>query len=71
MTKETLSLRLSCDISNYVYKKSLLRNYGIKYCSDKIYDGDIYDMYLRKLLLESPYNCNIDVEDLEYVCDYR
>ena len=59
MTRREVSYQLSSDLVRVVRKRYFMDAYGIKNCGDPMVQGDIYDLYLRKDIVDSTYDCDI------------
>lgn len=57
MDRQELSYKLSYQLINIVKKQYLIDRYGISTCSDELADGDLYDTYHMKSLVESNFDC--------------
>lgn len=58
MTQEELSFKLSCDLSRLVSRRYFIDRYGISTCNDAMEGGDLYDLYIKKLFVDSDYDCD-------------
>lgn len=58
MTRIELSYTLSTELIRVVRKKFFMEAYGVRNCGDPMAQGDMYEIYLNKLLIDSPFDCD-------------